>query len=284
MPPPCRLKPVLAKRKQGIKLKTYVTAAILGLIEGLTEFLPVSSTGHLILFVDFLGFQGPPGKTFEVMIQLGAILALVLLYFGKLWSTLTGLTFDTDARRFAVSITLAFLPALILGATLHGFIKSVLFSPQVVAWALIAGGLVILAVEETQRSVRYWEADRIPFGTSFLIGVGQTLALIPGVSRSGATIIAGLLLGLERRAAAEFSFFLSIPTMTGAFVYDAYKNRDVLNFADAGVIGTGFVVAFFAALLVVKPFLSIVSRSGFAPFAYYRIALGTFVLTLDYLS
>jgi undecaprenyl-diphosphatase len=147
-------------------VNTYIAAAILGLIEGLTEFLPVSSTGHLIVFVDLLGFQGPPGKTFEVMIQLGAILALVLLYFRKLWDTLTGLTSNPEARRFALSISVAFLPALILGATLHGFIKSVLFSPTVVAWALIAGGLVIIVVEETQRHVRYFESDKIPLGTS----------------------------------------------------------------------------------------------------------------------
>lgn len=265
-------------------MNTYIAAAILGLIEGLTEFLPVSSTGHLIVFVDLLGFQGPPGKTFEVMIQLGAILALVLLYFRKLWETLIGLGSNPAARRFALSISVAFVPALILGATLHGFIKSVLFSPTVVAWALIGGGAVIILVEETQRRVRYFESDKVPLGTSFLIGLGQTLALIPGVSRSGATIISGMLLGLERRAAAEFSFFLSIPTMTGAFIYDAYKNRDALSFADAGVIGVGFAVAFLAALVVVKPFLAIVSRIGFAPFAYYRIALGTFVLTLAQLS
>jgi undecaprenyl-diphosphatase len=265
-------------------VNTYVAAAILGLIEGLTEFLPVSSTGHLIIFEDLLGFQGPPGKTFEVMIQLGAILALVILYFHKLWTTLIGLPFDPAARRFTLSILLAFLPAVALGATLHGFIKSVLFSPLVVATALIIGGLVIIIVEETQKRVLYKEADSVPLGRSFLIGVGQTLALVPGVSRSGATIIAGLFLGLERRAAAEFSFFLSIPTMTGAFVYDAYKNRHVLDFAHWGVISVGFIAAFISALLVVKPFLAVVSRIGFAPFAYYRIALGTFVLTLAYLS
>jgi undecaprenyl-diphosphatase len=265
-------------------VNTYVAAAFLGLIEGLTEFLPVSSTGHLIVFVDLLGFKGPPGKTFEVMIQLGAILALVILYFHKLWTTLVGLPFDPAARRFTMSVLLAFLPALVLGATLHGFIKSVLFSPLVVACALIAGGFVILIVEETQTTVRFKKADSIPLGKSFLIGVGQTLALIPGVSRSGATIIAGMLLGLERKAAAEFSFFLSIPTMTGAFVYDAYKNRHVLDFAHWGVISIGFVAAFISALLVVKPFLAVVSRIGFAPFAYYRIALGTFILTLAYLS
>jgi undecaprenyl-diphosphatase len=265
-------------------VNTYVAAAILGLVEGLTEFLPVSSTGHLIVFEDLLGFQGPPGKTFEVMIQLGAILALVILYFHKLWTTLISLPFDPAARRFTLSIALAFLPALVLGATLHGFIKSVLFSPLVVATALIAGGIVIIVVEETQKRVRYKEADRVPLGTSLLIGFGQTLALIPGVSRSGATIIAGLLLGLERRAAAEFSFFLSIPTMTGAFVYDAYKNSHLLDFAHWGVISVGFLAAFLSALIVVKPFLAVVGRIGFAPFAYYRIALGVFVLTLAHLS
>jgi undecaprenyl-diphosphatase len=264
-------------------VNTYVAAVLMGLLEGLTEFLPVSSTGHLIVFGDLFGFEGPPGKTFEVMIQLGAILALVVLYFRKLWSTATGLPSDPQARRFTISIAVAFIPAAVLGAGLHGFIKSVLFYPQVVAWALIIGGLVIIAVEETQRHVRYVEADHVPLMTSFAIGVGQTLALIPGVSRSGATIISGLLLGLERRAAAEFSFFLSIPTMSGAFVYDVYKNRSVLSFNDAGVIAVGFVAAFLAALIVVKPFLSIVSRIGFAPFAYYRIALGTFVLMLGYL-
>jgi len=262
---------------------TYIQAAVLGVIEGLTEFLPVSSTGHLIVFGDLLGFRGPPGKTFEVMIQLGAILALIILYFRKLFGTLFGLPTDPAARRFALSILVAFLPALVLGATLHGFIKSTLFSPVVVAVALIVGGIVILIAEETQKRVLYTEADKIPLRTSFFVGCGQALALIPGVSRSGATIIGGLLLGLERRAAAEFSFFLSIPTMTGAFVYDAFKNRHELSTADAGLIAVGFFAAFIAAMLVVKPFLAIVTRIGFAPFAYYRIAFGTFILSVIYI-
>lgn len=265
-------------------MQTYVTAAFLGIIEGLTEFLPVSSTGHLILFVDLLGFQGPPGKTFEVTIQLGAILALVVLYFRKIFGTLVGLPTDPAARRFAMSIAVAFLPAMVLGALLHSFIKAQLFSTIVVACALIVGGFVILAVETLQKRVQHVSADAVPLRTSFLIGLGQCLALVPGVSRSGATIISGLLLGLERRAAAEFSFFLSIPTMAGAFAYDLYKNRAVLSFDDGGVIAVGFIAAFVSALLVVKPFLAIVSRVGFAPFAYYRIALGTFVLTLAYLA
>lgn len=261
----------------------YVIAALLGVIEGLTEFLPVSSTGHLILFVDLLGFKAPPGKTFEVMIQLGAILALVLLYFRKLWSTLIGLPFDAQARRFALVVSLAFLPAMVLGAGLHGIIKEKLFNPTVVATMLIIGGIVILFVEQIAKREEYKSVDDIPPLTGFFVGLAQCLALIPGMSRSGATIIGGLLLGLERRTAAEFSFFLSIPTMSGAFVYDLYKNREMLSFDDAGLIGIGFAAAFIAALLVVKPFLAIVSKIGFAPFAFYRVALGVFVLVLIYL-
>jgi undecaprenyl-diphosphatase len=260
----------------------YLIAALLGVIEGLTEFLPVSSTGHLILFIDLLGFKAPPGKTFEVMIQLGAILALILLYFRKLWTTLIGLPTDPAARRFALVILLAFLPAMVLGALLHGFIKARLFSPAVVATALIVGGVVILLVERISKREVYKSVDEVPPATGFMVGLAQCLALIPGMSRSGATIIGGLLLGLERRTAAEFSFFLSIPTMTAAFAYDAYKNRAELSFDDAGLIGVGFVAAFIAALLVVKPFLTVVSRIGFAPFAFYRVALGVFVLALLY--
>lgn len=264
-------------------MENYLIAALLGLIEGLTEFLPVSSTGHLILFVDLLGFEAPPGQTFEVMIQLGAILALITLYYRKVFGTIFGLPTDPAARRFALLILLGFLPAMVLGASFHGFIKAVLFSPVVVATALIAGGIVILIVEETQKRVLYREVDAIPLKTGFLIGVAQAMAMVPGVSRSGATIVGGLLLGLERRTAAEFSFFLSMPTMAAAFAYDAFKNRALLNFDDAGLIATGFVAAFIAALLVVKPFLAIVSRIGFAPFAFYRVALGTFVLALIYM-
>lgn len=263
-------------------MENYLNAALLGVIEGLTEFLPVSSTGHLILFGELLHFQGPPGKTFEVMIQLGAILALIVLYFRKIFGTIIGLPTDPAARRFALLILLGFLPAMVLGAGLHGFIKNVLFSQTVVAAALIVGGIVILIVEEMQKRVLYEDVDSVPLKTGFFVGVAQCLALIPGVSRSGATIIGGLLMGLERRTAAEFSFFLSIPTMAAAFVYDAYKNRADLSFDDAGLIGVGFVCAFIAALLVVKPFLAIISKIGFAPFAFYRVALGVFVLVLLY--
>jgi undecaprenyl-diphosphatase len=263
-------------------MENYLIAALLGIIEGLTEFLPVSSTGHLILFVDLLGFSAPPGRTFEVMIQLGAILALITIYFRKIFGTLFGLHNDPVARRFALLILVAFLPAMVLGATFHSFIKSVLFSPVVVATALILGGIVILIVERAQKTVLYADVDIIPLKTGFLIGVAQAMAMIPGVSRSGATIIGGLLLGLERRTAAEFSFFLSIPTMSAAFAYDAFKNREQLSFDDAGLIAVGFIAAFIAALLVIKPFMAIVSRIGFAPFAWYRIILGLFVLSLIY--
>jgi undecaprenyl-diphosphatase len=261
----------------------YLIAALLGVIEGLTEFLPVSSTGHLILFIEVLGFKAPPGKTFEVMIQFGAILALVLLYFRKLWSTLIGLPHDPAARRFALAVALAFLPAMVLGAAFGSVIKEALFFPAVVATTMILGGIVILVVEQMAQREIYKSVDDIPPLTGFLVGLAQCLALVPGVSRSGATIIGGLLAGLERRTAAEFSFFLSIPTMTAAFTYDLYKNRDALSFDDAGLIAVGFVCAFIAALLVVKPFLAVVSRIGFAPFAFYRIALGVFVLTLLYM-
>jgi undecaprenyl-diphosphatase len=216
------------------------------------------------------------------MIQLGAILALITIYFRKVFGTLFGLHNDPVAQRFALLILLGFLPAMVLGATFHSFIKSVLFSPVVVATALIIGGIVILIVERAQKEVLYTDVDSIPLKTGFLIGVAQAMAMIPGVSRSGATIIGGLLLGLERRTAAEFSFFLSIPTMSAAFAYDAYKNHEQLNFDDAGLIAVGFIAAFIAALLVVKPFLAVVSRIGFAPFAWYRIILGLFVLLLIY--
>jgi undecaprenyl-diphosphatase len=264
-------------------MENYLIAALLGLIEGLTEFLPVSSTGHLILFVDMLGFKAPPGQTFEVMIQLGAILALITLYYRKVFGTIFGLPSDPAARRFALLIVIGFLPAMVLGAAFHKVIKEVLFSPAVVATSLIVGGIIILIVEETQKRVRYHDIESIPLLTGFLVGVAQAVAMVPGVSRSGATIIGGLLLGLERRTAAEFSFFLSMPTMAAAFAFDAVKNRDQLSFDDAGLIATGFIAAFIAALLVVKPFLTIVSKIGFAPFAFYRVALGTFVLVLLYI-
>jgi undecaprenyl-diphosphatase len=258
----------------------YLIALILGVIEGLTEFLPVSSTGHLILFVDLMGFEAPKGRTFEVMIQLGPILALVVLYFPKLWATLVGLPSEKQAQRFALLITVAFLPAMVLGAAFGGYIKKLLFDPVVVASMLILGGVIMLVVEQVSKRILYRVVDDVPLQTGFWVGVAQCVAMIPGVSRSGATIVGGLLLGLERRTAAEFSFFLAIPTMSGAFAHDLFKNWNEFSSDDVGLIATGFIAAFISGLLVVKPFLAIVSKIGFAPFAFYRVALGVFVLML----
>jgi undecaprenyl-diphosphatase len=259
---------------------TLLAAAFLGLVDGLTEFIPVSSTGHLILLVDLIGFRGPPGKVFEVVIQLGAILAVCLLYFARLWRVLIGLGSDPGARRFAAAVILAFLPAAVVGVLAHGFIKSVLFSPWVVSASLILGGLAILAIEARPRPATVVRVEDFPPALALRIGVFQVLAMIPGVSRSGATILGALLLGVERRAAAEFSFFLAIPTMLGAATWDLYKNRHDLAFDGGVVIAVGFVVAFLAAMAVVRLVVDFVSRNGFAPFGWYRIALGTAMLMI----
>ncbi|WP_342641811.1 undecaprenyl-diphosphate phosphatase [Rhodoligotrophos ferricapiens] len=253
-------------------------AILLGLVEGLTEFLPVSSTGHLILVGDLMGFQGPPGRVFEVAIQLGAILAVVCVYFHKLWQVLINLPYSPAARRFTIAILLGFLPSAAIGAAIHGFIKSVLFNPLVVCVALILGGFAILAVERLVHVVRWRRVEDFPASLSLRIGLFQCLALVPGVSRSGATILGSLLMGVERKTAAEFSFFVAIPTMLGATAYDLFKNRDVLTLDGMGVIAIGFIAAFIAALVVVRSVLSFISRYGFTPFAYYRIALGSLML------
>lgn len=259
---------------------TLLQAGFLGLVEAATEFLPVSSTGHLILLVEFLGFQGPPGRVFEVVIQLGAVLAICVLYFRKLWHVAIGIPTDPGARRFVLAILLAFLPAAIVGLVIHEFIKTVLFDPLVVACALIAGGIAILLIEAYRPPPRYASIETFPLRTALGIGAVQCLAMIPGVSRSGATIMGALLMGVERKTAAEFSFFLAIPTMLGATVLDLYKNRDVLDFSDGTVIAVGFVSAFVGALVVVRWLLSFLSRHGFTPFAWYRIALGSLILVI----
>lgn len=261
-------------------LVTWGHAALLGLVEGLTEFVPVSSTGHLILLVDLLGFRGPPGKVFEVVIQFGAILAVCVAYFGRLWHVLVTLHSESASRRFAGNILLAFLPAMVLGATLHGFIKSVLFDPWVVSVALILGGVAILVIERGIYEPRVRTVEEMPMRTALGIGFFQTLAMIPGVSRSGATIMGALLLGVERRTAAEFSFFLAIPTMLAAAVYDLFKNREVLGTDGLGLIAVGFAVAFVAAIVVVRTVVAFVGRHGFAPFAWYRIALGLVMIAV----
>jgi undecaprenyl-diphosphatase len=247
---------------------------LLGLIEGLTDFLPVSSTGHLLLTEHFLGIC-TPGKTFEVLIQLGAILAILSVYSVKLTRVALAIPYDPRARRFVLSVLVAFLPAAVIGAMAHDFIKTVLFeSPMLIAIMLIIGGVVLIWVDRMQLAVHYDNAMDYPPALAFKIGLIQCLAMIPGVSRSGATIYGGLLLGLDRRAAAEFSFFLAMPTMTAAFIYDFIKVKDHITGDRIAEIAVGFVFAFISAAVVVKPFLEFVTRIGFAPFAWYRIAVG----------
>lgn len=255
-----------------------LTALVLGLLEGLTEFIPVSSTGHLLLAGHFLGFESA-GKTFEVVIQLGAVLAILGVYAAKISRTIAGLPSDPEARRFAGSILLAFLPAVVVGVLAHDFIKDVLFeSPRLIATMLIAGGVVLLVVDRLPLSPRYHDADRFPLWMAFGIGVVQCLAMIPGVSRSGATIVGALAFGADKRSAAEFSFFLSMPTMAAAFTYDLWKNRDVLDWSALGEIAVGFAAALVTAVLVVNWLLGYVSRHGYALFGWWRIIVGATVL------
>ena len=256
-------------------------AVLIGVVEGLTEFLPVSSTGHIILAEEVLDFQGPPGKEFEIVIQLGAILAICFLYRAKLWTTVTGaLRRDPLALRFAAAVIIAFLPAALIGVVAHKYIKSVLFSPWVVAVALIAGGVAILAIERLVQRPRIKSVDEVDLKTALYIGLCQCLAMVPGVSRAGATIMGARVFRVDRATAAEFSFFLAIPTMLGASVYDLYKNWAMLDWHDGGVIVLGFVVAFASAAVVVGPFVRFISRHGFGLFAWYRIALGLLALVL----
>jgi len=255
-----------------------IAAAILGAVQGLTEFLPVSSTAHLLLGEKILGFKDPAGA-FTVIIQFGSILALMWLYRAKLFEVVGGLPSRPESRRFVVMLVVAFLPALVAGLFLADFVKLHLYtSPLVIAVAFIAGGIVMLAVERFRPAPVVFQADRTPLGRAFAIGACQALALIPGVSRSGATIVGGLVFGLERSAAAELSFFLAMPTLTAACLHDAWEIRHDLASAQAMEIGVGLVMAFIAAAMVVRPFLRYVSRSGFAPFAWYRIAAGTAIL------
>jgi undecaprenyl-diphosphatase len=256
-------------------------ALILGIIEGLTEFIPVSSTGHLILFGDILGFKGPDSQVFEIVIQLGAILAVCWLYRTKLISAAVGtLKRNPEDLRFSFGLFIAFIPAMVLGALTHDYIKAALFNTFDVSIALIVGGIAILLVEKFKPITIHNKIEEFPLSTFFKIGLFQCLALIPGTSRSGATIIGALLLGVERKAAAEFSFFLAIPTMFAATAYDIYKNMNSLNLDGIEIIAVGFVTAFISALFVIKFFIGFVSKHGFAPFAIYRIILGSLMLFL----
>src|SRR5688572_7062367 len=239
-------------------MSQIIEALFLGLIEGLTEFLPVSSTGHLLLVGHFLGFEST-GKTFEVLIQLGAILAILSVYFNKLWSIAKALPHDPMARHFVIGVLIAFLPAALIGAVLHGFIKEVLFNPWIVCVTLIVGGFVLLVIDRMPLEATKTDATRFPLSMYLKIGFIQCVAMIPGVSRSGATIVGAMLMGASKRAAAEFSFFLAMPTMAGAFAYDLFKNYKDLSFNDVALIAIGFAVAFVSALAVARTLLDYIA-------------------------
>jgi undecaprenyl-diphosphatase len=257
-------------------LSDLIKAVLLGVVEGLTEFLPVSSTGHLLLLERFFGFNDEAfGKTFVVLIQLGAILAILSVYFAKLWRIFIGAFSDPAPRRFIVGVLLAFLPAAIIGAAAHSFIKGVLFNPWVVCFTLIAGGAVLLWVDQLDLTPRFHDATDFSLGMYLSIGLFQCLAMIPGVSRSGATIVSAMLLGADKRAAAEFSFFLAMPTMAGAFAYDLYKNYGQMNANNTLLVAAGFISSFVVAFIVVKTFLDYVSRKGFGLFAWWRVIVGS---------
>jgi undecaprenyl-diphosphatase len=259
-------------------MPTLVQAALLGILQGLTEFLPISSTAHLLIGSHVLGYVDP-GGVFTVMIQFGSILAVMWLYRQRIARVVVGLVTPGRERHFAIAVVLAFAPAAFAGAFLADFVKRVLYeSFATIAGAFIVGGIVMLVVERLRPQVVVREAEQIPVGRAVSVGVFQTLALVPGVSRSGATIVGGMLMGLDRRAAAEFSFFLAIPTMAAAFLHDLLEVRGHLSSDRAVEIAVGFVMAFLASLVVVKPFLSLVTRSGFAPFGWYRIAAGVGLL------
>ena len=254
--------------------QSIISAILLGLLEGLTEFIPVSSTAHVLLAGHFLGFKSP-GNTFAVLVQLGAILAILLVYFQKLWQVAITLPTSARSRYFVLSVLLGFLPAAVIGFFAHDFIKSVLFeSPTLICYVLIVGGIVLLAVDRLKLQPRYFDAMAYPLPLSLKIGFCQCLAMVPGTSRSGATIVGALLMGADKRSAAEYSFFLAMPTMVGAFTLDLIKYRKELNFDDVTMIAVGFVAAFISGLLVVRSLLAFVSRRGYAPFAWWRIIVG----------
>lgn len=252
-----------------------LTILLLGIIEGMTEFLPVSSTGHLILAGELLGFNDASSITFKIAIQFGAILAIMVGYWRRFWNIGVGLVErDAQAWRFTRNIFLGFLPALLIGMFVYEYIRIVMQTPIVVAVALVVGGVLILLIERAVKQVRYETVEALPTRTALSIGLVQCIAMIPGVSRSGATIMGALLMGVERKTAAEYSFFLAVPTMLAATVYALYKDRALLSFDDLTAIAIGFVTAFLTALVVVKAFVAVVSRFGFAPFAWYRIVAG----------
>lgn len=263
-------------------LLLLLKAFILGIMEGATEFLPISSTGHLIIVGDLLNFNDERGKVFEIVIQLGAIFAVVWEYRERLLTIARGVPNDIKAQRFVLNVFIGFLPAAVLGLAFHGFIKAHLFSPVTVAIALIVGGFLILFIERnyaaSAREPKTATLDQLNWLQALKVGFAQSLAMMPGVSRSGATILGGMVFGLSRKAATEFSFFLAIPVMVAATGYDLYKNWHLLGSGDLAMFVVGFVTAFLAALVAIKTLLHYVANHDFKPFAYYRIALGILVL------
>lgn len=260
-----------------------VKAAVLGLVEGLTEYLPVSSTGHLLLMERILGWGDDAfGKSFAVLIQLGAILALLSIYFSRLWNLARTMFTDWAAARFVIGVLLAFLPAAVIGALAYSIIKTYLFDVRVVCVSLIVGGFILLLVDRLDLKPRYHEATGFTLPMYFIIGICQCFSMIPGVSRAGATIVSAMLLGADRRAAAEFSFWLAMPTMVGAFVFEAFKDRAELAHANIMLIAVGFACSFIFGWIVVKTFLGYVQRHTFALFAWWRILVGAIGLAAIY--
>jgi len=256
-----------------------IKAAVMGLVEGLTEFLPISSTGHLILAGSLLGFDDDKAKVFDIAIQTGAIFAVILVYWQKISSTVRRLPHSADAQRFAFNVLIGFLPAVVMGLLLGKAIKAHLFTPVVVATTFIVGGFIILWAERRSASaVRIHDVEYMRGRDALKVGLVQCLAMIPGTSRSGATIIGGMLLGLSRKAATDFSFYLAIPTLIGAGAYSLYKERALLSMADLPLFGVGLVVSFVSAWVCVRWLLRFISSHSFEVFAWYRIAFGLLVL------
>lgn len=263
-------------------LALYFKALILGIVEGLTEFLPISSTGHLIIVAELLGFHDARGKVFEIVIQTGAMIAIVWEYRSRFGRVFTRLFSDPGTRRFVLNLIAAFLPAALLGFAFSGAIKKYLFHAVPVALAFIIGGLIILWVERGRRRATVESVDDMTWKDAFKVGLAQAFALIPGTSRSGATIIGGMLFGLSRRAATEFSFFLAVPTLVAAGAYDLHKHHALLSSGDVGVFSVGFVAAFASAFLCVRWLLRYIATHDFSLFAWYRIAFGLLVLSTGY--
>jgi undecaprenyl-diphosphatase len=261
-------------------MDSNIASALLGLIQGLTEFLPISSTGHLIVCEKLLSFETPPGKIFEVVVQLGSAFAVLCSYFERLYKPVANFSSSPTDRRFFFALILATVPAAIAGFLFHDFIKACLYNSAVVASSLIIGGIIFLWIDYKNKPTTCDSPQFVTAKQASWVGTAQALALVPGVSRSGATIASGVLVGMSRRAATEFSFLLSVPTLMGAGIYDLYSNRALLTVEHMSFLGIGFVTAFLSSLLVFRPLVTCIDRFGFTPFAWYRIFLGLFVLCM----